>query len=65
MVGHYGLSGSKDAVKSKVEWLLKKSVFLFGDLDSAVSVRLFFLSSYLLNIFFRLKSSTIRSPLAT
>jgi hypothetical protein len=37
IVGHYGLTGTNDQVKSMVEWLLAKCQFLYGDLDLKVS----------------------------
>ena len=36
VVGHYGLTGSNEDVKAKVDWLLTKSKFLYGDIDYQV-----------------------------
>ncbi|KAF8798224.1 hypothetical protein BYT27DRAFT_7218505 [Phlegmacium glaucopus] len=35
--GHYGLNGTTDQIKTKVNWLLEKSHFLYGDLGGLYS----------------------------
>ena len=47
VLGHYGLTGTVDKIKVKVNWLLEKSHFLYGDLD--IKVRHLFGLGYLLS----------------